>query len=52
MVSEGQKVILVEANEATDSSSASITWKLVEEKKHGLFGSQVYTAQALCCSFQ
>nr|XP_038944036.1 probable cation-transporting ATPase 13A4 isoform X4 [Rattus norvegicus] len=40
MVSEGQKVILVEANEATDSSSASITWKLVEEKKHGLFGSQ------------
>ncbi|XP_034371699.1 putative cation-transporting ATPase 13A4 isoform X2 [Arvicanthis niloticus] len=40
MVSEGQKVILVEANEATGSSSASLSWKLVEEKKHGLFGSQ------------
>ncbi|XP_028609605.1 probable cation-transporting ATPase 13A4 isoform X2 [Grammomys surdaster] len=40
MVSEGQKVILVEANEATGSSSASISWKLVEEKKHGPFGSQ------------
>ncbi|XP_037065701.1 probable cation-transporting ATPase 13A4 isoform X3 [Peromyscus leucopus] len=34
MVSEGQKVILVEANEATGSSSASISWKLVEEKKY------------------
>ncbi|NP_766201.3 probable cation-transporting ATPase 13A4 isoform 2 [Mus musculus] len=40
MVSEGQKVILVEANEATGSSSASISWKLVEEKKPGPFGSQ------------
>ncbi|XP_036059101.1 probable cation-transporting ATPase 13A4 isoform X4 [Onychomys torridus] len=34
MVSEGQKVILVEANEATGSSSASVSWKLVEDKKH------------------
>lgn len=49
MVSEGQKVILVEANEATGSSSASISWKLVEEKKPGPFGSQVYPAQAVCC---
>ncbi|XP_031220460.1 probable cation-transporting ATPase 13A4 [Mastomys coucha] len=40
MVSQGQKVILVEANEATGSSSASISWKLVEEKKPGPFGSQ------------
>lgn len=41
MVSEGQKVILVEANEATGSSSASISWKLVEEKKYIPFGNQV-----------
>ncbi|XP_052014453.1 probable cation-transporting ATPase 13A4 isoform X2 [Apodemus sylvaticus] len=40
MVSEGQKVILVEANEATGSSAAFVSWKLVEEKKHGQFGSQ------------
>ncbi|XP_055481132.1 probable cation-transporting ATPase 13A4 isoform X3 [Psammomys obesus] len=40
MVSEGQKVILVEANEATGSSSASISWQLVEEKKHVPFGNQ------------
>ncbi|EGW10235.1 putative cation-transporting ATPase 13A4 [Cricetulus griseus] len=40
MVSEGQKVILVEANEATGSSSASISWELVEEKKHIPFGNQ------------
>ncbi|GAB1300173.1 Cation-transporting ATPase [Apodemus speciosus] len=40
MVSEGQKVILVEANEATGSSSAFVSWKLVEEKKHGPFGTQ------------
>ncbi|KAM7321885.1 hypothetical protein ACRRTK_018726 [Alexandromys fortis] len=40
MVSESQKIILVEANEATGSSSASISWKLVEEKKHIPFGNQ------------
>ncbi|XP_008837245.1 probable cation-transporting ATPase 13A4 isoform X2 [Nannospalax galili] len=40
MVSEGQKVILVEANEATGSSSASLSWKLVEEKKHVPYGHQ------------
>ncbi|XP_042812958.1 probable cation-transporting ATPase 13A4 isoform X1 [Panthera tigris] len=32
MVSESQQVILIEANEITGSSSASISWKLVEEK--------------------
>lgn len=51
MVSEGQKVILVEANEATGSSAAFVSWKLVEEKKHGQFGSQVYPTQALCRIF-
>ncbi|XP_046514276.1 probable cation-transporting ATPase 13A4 isoform X3 [Equus quagga] len=40
MVSESQKVILIEANEATASSSASIAWKLVEEKKHIVYGNQ------------
>ncbi|KAF6117491.1 ATPase 13A4 [Phyllostomus discolor] len=40
MVSEGQKVILVEANEGSASSSASISWKLAEEKKHILYGNQ------------
>nr|XP_023479275.1 probable cation-transporting ATPase 13A4 isoform X3 [Equus caballus] len=40
MVSESQKVILIEANEATASSSASISWKLVEEKKHIAYGNQ------------
>nr|XP_044627251.1 probable cation-transporting ATPase 13A4 isoform X5 [Equus asinus] len=40
MVSESQKVILIEANEATASSSASIAWKLVEEKKHIAYGNQ------------
>ncbi|XP_043449229.1 probable cation-transporting ATPase 13A4 [Prionailurus bengalensis] len=32
MVSESQQVILIEANEITGSSSASVSWKLVEEK--------------------
>lgn len=32
MVSESQQVILIEANEITGSSSASISWKLIEEK--------------------
>ncbi|XP_027791913.3 probable cation-transporting ATPase 13A4 [Marmota flaviventris] len=40
MVSESQKVILIEANETTGSSSASISWKLVEEKKHVSYGNQ------------
>uniref|UniRef100_A0A8C5LHX0 Cation-transporting ATPase n=1 Tax=Jaculus jaculus TaxID=51337 RepID=A0A8C5LHX0_JACJA len=40
MVSDGQKVILIEANEATGSSSASISWKLVEEKKPVPYGNQ------------
>ncbi|MBZ3889945.1 putative cation-transporting ATPase 13A4 [Sciurus carolinensis] len=40
MVSESQKVILIEANETTGSSSASISWKLVEEKKHAVYGNQ------------
>nr|XP_012635700.1 probable cation-transporting ATPase 13A4 isoform X3 [Microcebus murinus] len=40
MVSESQKVILIEANETTGSSSASISWKLVEEKKHITYGNQ------------
>ncbi|XP_057594861.1 probable cation-transporting ATPase 13A4 [Hippopotamus amphibius kiboko] len=40
MVSESQKVILIEANETTGSSSASISWKLVEEKKHIAYGNQ------------
>ena len=42
MVSEGQKVILVEANEDPGSSSASISWKLVEEKKHIPYRNQVH----------
>ncbi|KAI2533014.1 ATPase 13A4 [Homo sapiens] len=40
MVSESQKVILIEANETTGSSSASISWTLVEEKKHIMYGNQ------------
>ncbi|XP_063478055.1 probable cation-transporting ATPase 13A4 isoform X4 [Symphalangus syndactylus] len=40
MVSESQKVILIEANETTGSSSASISWTLVEEKKHITYGNQ------------
>lgn len=40
MVSEGQKVILIEASENTGSSSASISWKLVEEKKHIAYGNE------------
>ncbi|PNJ69460.1 ATP13A4 isoform 4 [Pongo abelii] len=40
MVSESQKVILIEANEITGSSSASISWTLVEEKKHITYGNQ------------
>jgi hypothetical protein len=42
MVSESQKVILIEANETMGSSSASISWKLVEEKKQIAYGNQVY----------
>lgn len=42
MVSESQKVILIEANETTGSSSASISWKLLEEKKHIAYKNQVY----------
>ena len=42
MVSESQKVILVEANETAGSSSASISWKLLEEKKHIVYRNQVY----------
>ncbi|XP_038605005.1 probable cation-transporting ATPase 13A4 [Tachyglossus aculeatus] len=33
MISENQKVILIEANENAESSSASINWKVVEERK-------------------
>ncbi|KAM5276889.1 putative cation-transporting ATPase 13A4 isoform 9-T15 [Hipposideros larvatus] len=40
MVSEDQKVILIETNETPGSSSASISWKLVEEKKHIAYGNQ------------
>ncbi|XP_073929609.1 probable cation-transporting ATPase 13A4 isoform X8 [Castor canadensis] len=40
MVSESQKVILIEANETMGSSSASISWKLVEEKKQIAYGNQ------------
>ncbi|KAI4579088.1 hypothetical protein MJG53_000963 [Ovis ammon polii x Ovis aries] len=40
MVSESQKVILIEANETTGSSSASISWKLLEEKKHIAYKNQ------------
>ncbi|XP_027621931.1 probable cation-transporting ATPase 13A4 [Tupaia chinensis] len=40
MVSEGQKLILIEANETTGSSSASVSWKLIEEKKHIAYGNQ------------
>lgn len=40
MVSEGQKVILIEANESAGSSSASISWNVVEEKKHIAYGNQ------------
>nr|XP_060154264.1 probable cation-transporting ATPase 13A4 isoform X2 [Globicephala melas] len=40
MVSESQKVILIEANETTESSSASISWQLVEEKKHIAYRNQ------------
>ena len=42
MVSESQKVILIEANETTGSSSASVSWKLVENKKHISYSNQVY----------
>ena len=42
MVSEGQKVILIEANETTGSSSASISWPLLEEKIHIACRNQVY----------
>lgn len=42
MVSEGQKIILIETDEPTGSSPASISWKLVEEKKHISYGNQVY----------
>ncbi|XP_075413267.1 putative cation-transporting ATPase 13A4 [Tenrec ecaudatus] len=40
MVSENQKVILIEANEASGSSPASVSWKLVEETKHPAYGNQ------------
>ncbi|XP_017382133.1 probable cation-transporting ATPase 13A4 isoform X3 [Cebus imitator] len=40
MVSKSQKVILIEANETTGSSSASISWTLVEEKKHVTYENQ------------
>ncbi|KAB1283675.1 putative cation-transporting ATPase 13A4 [Camelus dromedarius] len=40
MVSENQKVILIEANETPGSSSASVSWKLVEEKKHMAYRNQ------------
>ncbi|XP_007946210.1 probable cation-transporting ATPase 13A4 [Orycteropus afer afer] len=40
MVSENEKVILIEANEPSGSSSASISWKLVEEKQHIVYGNQ------------
>ncbi|XP_032004106.1 probable cation-transporting ATPase 13A4 isoform X3 [Hylobates moloch] len=40
MVSESQKVILIEANETTGSSSASISWTLEEQKKHITYGNQ------------
>ncbi|XP_066891445.1 probable cation-transporting ATPase 13A4 isoform X2 [Kogia breviceps] len=40
MVSESQKVILIEANETTESSSACISWQLVEEKKHIAYRNQ------------
>ncbi|XP_012996207.1 probable cation-transporting ATPase 13A4 isoform X1 [Cavia porcellus] len=40
MVSESQKVILIEAEETTGASSASISWKLVEEQKHIACGKQ------------
>nr|KAF6477152.1 ATPase 13A4 [Molossus molossus] len=40
MVSKGQKVILIEASESTGSSSASISWKLVEEKKCIAYGNE------------
>ncbi|KAM4888760.1 putative cation-transporting ATPase 13A4 isoform 1-T1 [Thomomys bottae] len=40
MVSESQKVILIEANEMPGPSSASISWKLVEEKKPVPRGNQ------------
>ncbi|XP_006898602.1 PREDICTED: probable cation-transporting ATPase 13A4 [Elephantulus edwardii] len=40
MVSENQRVILLEANEASGSSSASVSWKLVEEMKHITYGNK------------
>nr|XP_036880042.1 probable cation-transporting ATPase 13A4 [Manis javanica] len=40
MVSESQKVILIDANETTGSASASISWKLLEDKKHIPYGNQ------------
>ncbi|XP_064135924.1 probable cation-transporting ATPase 13A4 [Loxodonta africana] len=40
MVSENQKVILIEADETSGSSSASISWKLVEKKYHIVYGNQ------------
>ncbi|XP_054556430.1 probable cation-transporting ATPase 13A4 [Talpa occidentalis] len=40
MVSENQKIILIEANEGSGPSPASISWKLIEEKKHFVYGNQ------------
>ncbi|XP_045143467.1 probable cation-transporting ATPase 13A4 [Echinops telfairi] len=40
MVSGNQKVILIEAIEASGSSAASLSWKLVEETKHPVCGNQ------------
>ncbi|KAG8515841.1 putative cation-transporting ATPase 13A4, partial [Galemys pyrenaicus] len=40
MVSENQKIILIEANEGSGPSIASISWKLIEEKRHLAYGNQ------------
>ncbi|XP_006873203.1 PREDICTED: probable cation-transporting ATPase 13A4 [Chrysochloris asiatica] len=40
MIYENQKIILIEANGTSGSSPASISWKLVEEKKTIVYGSQ------------
>ncbi|XP_074046718.1 putative cation-transporting ATPase 13A5 isoform X3 [Macrotis lagotis] len=41
MIPESLRVILIEANEADESSPASVTWKLLEDRKPTGYGDQV-----------
>nr|XP_020820309.1 probable cation-transporting ATPase 13A4 isoform X2 [Phascolarctos cinereus] len=40
MIAESLRVILIEANEADGSSPASVTWKLLEDRKHAGYRDQ------------